>query len=369
MAGIFDLRWVLFGLLIALLATATLAVVIARRWWLMRRAGLPSRALLDHAPFGWLVLTKTDRYLYANPYARRLLGLTGERGRIPVADWSAQMLDDADTRRIDPASGGRYRIMRVGEGRFAAWWTFPLADNDVVYLLDVTAQQRSQEAGSALLGGLGHELRTPIATLQTHIEVQRLTTISPETRAESLQAMKDEVQRMARLVSLMLELGRLDVVAELELRPVDLVAVAQEALTESQARADERAMPLLFEADAALPLAAGDRDRLKQVFLNLLDNAFKYCRPGDHVTVALRREADGIRCAVCDTGPGIPAQHIPHLTRRFYRAAPQALEGSGLGLALVQEVLVRHRSRLEIESRTEGETTGTCMRFLLPVLG
>jgi signal transduction histidine kinase len=105
-----------------------------------------------------------------------------------------------------------------------------------------------------------------------------------------------------------------------------------------------------------------------QVFLNLLDNVAKHCRPGDRAVVSLERAEEGVACAVRDTGPGIPAEHLPHISRRFYRAAPQAVEGSGLGLALVEEILHRHGSRLEIESRTEGDETGTCVRFVLPVL-
>lgn len=94
----------------------------------------------------------------------------------------------------------------------------------------------------------------------------------------------------------------------------------------------------------------------------------KYSRPGDRVIVSLGQADEGITCSVCDTGPGIPAEHLPHVTRRFYRAAPQEIEGSGLGLALVEEILRRHQSRMEIESCTEGEETGTQVRFVLPVL-
>ncbi len=110
----------------------------------------------------------------------------------------------------------------------------------------------------------------------------------------------------------------------------------------------------------------GAADRLHQVFLNLLENALLYCRPGDRVTISLRRTPKGVECVVCDTGPGIPAEHLPHITRPFYRAAPQAVPGSGLGLAIVEEVLRRHGSRLEIESRTEGPERGTQVRFVLP---
>ena len=127
-------------------------------------------------------------------------------------------------------------------------------------------------------------------------------------------------------------------------------------------------MKLALEAATPLPLVVGDEYRLKQVFLNLVDNGLKHCRPGDRVVVSLRQEPGGLACAVCDDGPGIPAQHLPHATRRFYRGTPQGEGGSGLGLSLVAEILSRHGSRLEIDSRAEGAETGTEVRFLLPVL-
>ena len=102
-------------------------------------------------------------------------------------------------------------------------------------------------------------------------------------------------------------------------------------------------------------------DRLKQVFPKLLDNAIKYSRAGDHIIVAARAtdERNAIACAVCDSGPGILPEYLPHLTRKFYRVAPETSEGSGLGLALVTEVLRRHQSELHIESRSDGDETGT----------
>jgi len=173
---------------------------------------------------------------------------------------------------------------------------------------------------------------------------------------------------MARLVNDMLELGRLETSAEIERRAVDLLTVVEQAIAQIAPQAEEREIAVSLEADAPLPLVLGNADRLKQVFLNLLNNAVTYSRPGDRVMVSLRLEREGIACAVSDTGPGIPAEHLPHVTRRFYRAVPKGEGGSGLGLALVKEILRRHQSRLEIESQTEGEETGTCVRFVLPVL-
>jgi two-component system phosphate regulon sensor histidine kinase PhoR len=166
----------------------------------------------------------------------------------------------------------------------------------------------------------------------------------------------------------MLELGRLETATEIERRAVNLLALVEQAVACTAPQAEERKITISLQADAPLSPVVGDADRLMQVFLNLLDNAVKYSRPGDRTFVSLRQVEQGVECSVRDSGPGIPAEHLPHVTRRFYRAAPQAVEGSGLGLALVEEILRRHDSRLEIESRTEGEDTGTCVRFVLPVL-
>lgn len=239
---------------------------------------------------------------------------------------------------------------------------------DLIHL-DIIAAQQAEQAMRFLINDLSHELRTPLATLLTHLEVLKLPNISPETRQQSIHLMQSEGRRMSRLLYDLLELGRLQTTAVLELRPIPLRALVADALGEMALSAAERQITLSLEADADLPWVAGDADRLKQVFLNLLDNAVKYSRPGDRVVVSLQCDAERthIMCAVCDTGPGIPAEHLPHITRRFYRATNE-VEGSGLGLALVEEVLRRHHSRLEIESYTEGDETGTCVRFALPVI-
>ncbi len=240
----------------------------------------------------------------------------------------------------------------------------------MVFLLDMTAPHQAEQAARFLLSDLSHELRTPLATLLTHLEVLRLPHIPDETRQQSISLMYVEAKRMARLVHDMLELGRLEASADIEHRPVDLLAVVEAALAQVQPQAEARQIALSLQADTPLPLVVGDPDLLKQVFLNLLDNAIKYSRPGDRAVVSLRPDPAGERviCAVCDSGPGIPAEHLPHVTRRFYRVAPHEIEGSGLGLTIVAEILRRHRSRLEIESRTEGAETGTCARFVLPAL-
>ena len=136
-------------------------------------------------------------------------------------------------------------------------------------------------------------------------------------------------------------------------------------MQQNSAQAAAKEIHLTLEADTPLPAVLGDADALLRVLLNLLDNAIKYSRPGDRVTLSLRRAAAGVQCAVSDTGPGIPAQHLPHIAQRFYRAAPLEQAGSGLGLALVEEALHRHGSALQIESPAAGSAAGVRAHFFL----
>lgn len=371
---LFDLQWLLFGFLLLLVAAVAVAVWLDRR---QRRKGdweaLPGveevRPVLERAPFGWLVLEGRRTCRYANPYACRLLGLASPPCQLPETAWVHLLNEDRVAARLEAGIEGRYRSsVSLPSDQVVRWWGTPWGGLDLVFLLDVTAQQRAEQAARFLLSDLSHELRTPLATILTHLQVLRLPDIPEDIGRQSLHLLKGEAQRMARLVNDMLELGRLETTVELERRPLDLLALVEEVVAQVTPQAEERKTRLSLEADAPLPLVVGDPDRLRQVFLNLLNNAITYSHLSDRVTVSLQREREGIACVVRDTGPGIPAEHLPHVTRRFYRVAPQEMEGSGLGLTLVEEILRRHQSRLEIESQTEGEDTGTCVRFVLPVL-
>ncbi len=371
---LFDLQWLLFGFLLLLVAAVAVAVWLDRRQrrkraWDALPGAEEMRPVLESAPFGWLVLEGHHTCRYVNPYARRLLGLASPPCELPETVWVHLLDEDRVAARLEAGIEGRYRSsVSLSPDQAVRWWVDPCGDLDLVFLLDVTAQQRAEQAARFLLSDLSHELRTPLATILTHLQVLFLPDISIEIGQQSLRLLKEEAQRMARLVNDMLELGRLETSAEIERRPVDLLTVVEQAIAQIAPQAEEREIVVSLEADAPLPLVVGNADRLKQVFLNLIDNAVTYSRPGDRVVVSLRREREGIACAVSDTGPGIPAEHLPHVTRRFYRAVPQGEGGSGLGLALVKEILRRHQSRLEIESQTEGEETGTCVHFVLPVL-
>lgn len=372
---VFDLQWLLFALGVGIFVAIGLGLWFER--WLRRRrngSGLPIdlelQAVLDRAPLGLLILVELRRCRYANPYARRLLGLDASSCRLPDADWVHLLDEDRVAAHKEMAATGRYRSISLGADRAVRWWVTASRDIDLVFLLDTTASQRSEDAARFLLSDLSHELRTPLATLLTHLQVLRLPHIPDSTRDQSIQLMQQEANRMTRLVHNLLELGRLETGTDVERRPVELRSLTEGVIAQVRSQAEERQIGLTLEADTPLPFAIGDADRLRQVLINLLDNACKYSRPGDRITVSLKHDPlrGDLVCEIRDTGPGIPAEHLPHLTERFYRAASEQVGGSGLGLALAQEILRHHQSRLEISSRCEGTETGTTVRFTLPAL-
>jgi two-component system phosphate regulon sensor histidine kinase PhoR len=364
-----DFRLLASGLLI-LVAVTAVATVALERWRRRHQAALHGlqevRQVLEQAPVGLLALGDSRTYRYANPHAVRLLGLPAPAGPFPDAEWVSLLEADREATRAAGEAAGRYRTVSLHSGETVGWWVALSDDGHVVFVQDVTAQQRAEQAAGYLLSALSHELRTPIATILTHLEILQLPDISTETGQQSLRLLKTETQRMSRLVHRMLELGRLETSAEIDLGPIALLGVVEQAVAQMAPKAEERQIALSLQTDTPLPLVLGNADYLLQVFLNLLDNGCKYSRPGDRVEVSLRRQREGVACAVCDTGPGIPAEHLPHVTRRFYRVDRRGTEGSGLGLTLVKEILRRHRSHLAIESRAEGKETGTCVRFVLP---
>lgn len=224
------------------------------------------------------------------------------------------------------------------------------------------------DASRGLINDLAHELRTPLAAILAHSEVLNRPETPEDVARQSGRLLREEGRRMARLIHQLLDLGSLETSREISRRPLDLLTVIEEAVAQVSGPANQQGITVSIETPEFPPLILGDSDLLRQVFLNLLDNAVKYCRFGDRVVVRLEPTSAGLLCSVQDNGPGIPARHLPFLSRRFYRAAAAGVEGNGLGLALVAEVLRRHNSKLEIESGSEAEAagqSGTCVRFVL----
>lgn len=341
----------LIDLKLAIFALLALALGVGAALWVALRHGGP-RAPMDavELPFGVAELGAGGDMLRANAQARRLLADAGTARTLAQAALSAR----------GEASG----LLALPQP--LRWWAYPLPHGGALLILaDNAEQQRLIGQQQAFVGALSHELRTPLTAVIAHLELARAPASPPALREASLATAQAESQRMARLVRDMLELHRLELSADLPLEPANLALLAEAAISQLFPRAEAAQVALSLEVTGVLPAVLAHPDRMRQVFLNLLDNAIRYARSGDSVTVSLHAEAGGVRCRVADTGPGISAADLPHVCEPLYRARAD-VDGSGLGLALVREILLRHRTALEIASTT-GEGSGTTCAWVLPL--
>ena len=361
---VMDLKIMLFILLLVACGFIFLLVHYIKRY--RSTTPIDEGTLLDVfrvAPFGTLLLEK-DTILFSNDYAQSLLHLAPDIIVLPDVDWLPLLQEDCLAARQSDLYNGRYRIVTFASGKTARWWVIPLLHREIVFLFDITSQIHSEQIGRTLVNDLGHELRTPVATILTHLEILGLDNVGIEVQRQSLELARKEAHRMGRLINDMLELGRLEVSDDLPMRPVTILHLVNDVIVQSTPLAHENGMTLSLDADGNLPLVLGNADRLRQVFLNLVDNAIKYSSRDDSITIKIKTNERGVQCSVCDNGPGIPEEHQPHITRRFYRIPTKVVEGSGLGLALVAEILRRHQSQLQIKSPVS-DGKGTCVHFTL----
>ena len=247
---------------------------------------------------------------------------------------------------------------------FAAWFAEltaprrPGGEFIVLTLDDLSERRRADRIRVDFVANASHELRTPLASLTGFIEtLQGPARDDPAARDRFLEIMHEQAGRMSRLVDDLMSLSRIEMKAHVRpVNHVDLVSVVRHVTDALEPLALELGVTIeTVLPDAPVELTA-DRDELIQVFENLIENACKYGQSGKRVTVTLgpAENGSGPSVNVRDFGPGIPEEHVPRLTERFYRVDVEDSRrhrGTGLGLAIVKHILARHQARMTIESR------------------
>jgi two-component system, OmpR family, phosphate regulon sensor histidine kinase PhoR len=317
-----------------------------------------------------------------NGAARRLFALDAEapyRGRDFVELCRDPRLQEFVTRLMRspemPAPSAEVMI-QVPAQRYLAVNAAPVRTSTnpewVMVFHDITQLKAYETARTDFIANLTHELRTPLSALYGYAETLMQGVDDAATRRRFLGIIDRQARRLARLIDDLISLSDLERgVAPLKFEPLECPLVVEEAADLMREPAARHGVTLEVQAGADLPRLLGDRDRIHQVLLNLLDNAIKYTPRGGHVTVkaALMPAQPGgdgggasVALAVSDTGEGIPASDIARLTERFYRvdrARSRELGGTGLGLAIVKHIVQLHRGTLRIESKLREGTTVT----------
>jgi two-component system OmpR family sensor kinase len=250
-------------------------------------------------------------------------------------------------KRIDEAA------REVSEGNFAA--RIPIDHSGQLGQLARTfneMQQRLAELDSArkqFIANASHELRTPIFSLGGFLELLEEEEPSPREREEFLRTMRQQIERLTKLTADLLNLTQLDAGGvELDLRAVDLSALAREVVRELGPRADQHRSRLELRTPERAVIARADPERVRQIIRILLDNALTHTPEGVSVTVTTYSANRRAQLTVSDTGDGIPQRVQKRLFERFYTANSQG--GSGLGLAIAREVAQRMEGGVTVAS-------------------
>jgi len=208
------------------------------------------------------------------------------------------------------------------------------------------------------LADVGHELRTPLTVIKGNLDLLRRMNTTDD---ESMDSIESEVDRLTRLVGDLLllaqaESGRLPLARQ----EVEMDSLVLEVLSQMRVLAKDRLRLTLGEIDQVL--VCGDKDRLKQVLVNLIGNAIQYTPGGGEVTVGLAKIDNKSRITVSDNGPGIPAEELPHIFERFYRGEKSRTrsrngKGFGLGLSIAYWIVRNHGGQIEVSSKKSFGTT------------
>lgn len=243
----------------------------------------------------------------------------------------------------------------------------PLAGGGaVISAFDLTPTRKLEAVRRDFVANVSHELRTPLTVVRGFAETLAAEDIEPEARREFAERIRANTARMQRIVDDLLDLSRIESGGWIpDPAPVEVRAVATEALAHLAAQASEKRLALLVEIAAGADVVHADRVALGQTVTNLVENAVRHTSAGA-VTVFTEPAQNGVWVGVRDTGAGIPREHLARIFERFYRADPgrsRQSGGTGLGLAIVKHLVEAHGGTVEAASDVG---IGTTVRALFP---
>jgi signal transduction histidine kinase len=240
----------------------------------------------------------------------------------------------------------------------------------VIVLRDVTHEQEIERAKNDIISIVAHELRTPMTSIKgyTDLMLQGAMGLLTEGQQHFLSIVKSNVDRLSRLVSDLLDITRIEAGSiELELVPMQLAEIVPEVCESVAEAVEERDLTLNVDVTTPIPTVRADRNRIIQVLVNLLSNAYRYTPPGGSIQVSVRPLEDTVLVQIADTGIGIAKEDQKKIFERFYRVEHDLVKkesGTGLGLSIVKSLVELHGGRLWLESELG---RGSTFSFALPL--
>jgi len=212
---------------------------------------------------------------------------------------------------------------------------------------------------------ISHELKTPLSVLKGELEVTLKKIRSTQEYESALHSSLEEVNRIAGIVENLLTLARFDAkTTTLQAQALDLSALIRDAVEAIQVLAVQKQISLQLNGAHTVEVFA-DKNQLKRLILNILDNAIKYTQPGGKISIDLRQQKETADVDIIDTGIGIPEDELPHIFDRFYRVdKSRSSAGFGLGLSIAQSIAMAHGGKITAKSNLP---QGTIFTISLPL--
>ena len=314
---------------------------------------------------GVIAVDREERIMHLNAVAADILG-TSEDDAIDKKIWEVIRVPEvcdliATVLRRGTQAGREVHLVGTERNLHLQLQAAPLRDGEgrpvgaVVVLHDVTELHRLETVRRDFVSNASHELKTPITAIRGLIETLiNDRRMDPETHDRFLERIADQANRLDTLVNDLLALSRLES-AELVLEhtPTDLGKIVHEVVDTIRPSADRKGLALTATLPTGGAKISGDREALRQMAANLLDNALKYTPCGGRIAVRLRVEQEQAVLEVADTGIGIEPQHLDRIFERFYRVdkgRSRELGGTGLGLSIVKHVVLAHGGEVTVTS-------------------
>jgi PAS domain S-box-containing protein len=328
-----------------------------------------SQAILRSIGDGVVVSDRLGRIRMINPAAEKMIGVNAE-------EYQGRLTTDLPGAHELPTSGNgvveRVQLKaRTLHANYAPVLS-PSGDSlgSVIVFHDITREAMTDRLKSEFIATASHELRTPLTSIRGYVDLLLIGTFGQLTQAQIdfLKIVKNNVVRLVDLIDDLLDMSKVEA-GEVRLRREDLnlSEIAYDVCETLYTQFTERSISLAIDAAEDLPTIVADRQRVRQIILNLVSNACKYTHNGGHVDLVLSNDDRNVRVDVRDTGVGIPEEAKPFIFTPFFRADNPLREsagGTGLGLSITKTLIDLHGGQIWFDANEAG---GTTFSFTLPI--
>lgn len=333
--------------------------------------------ILSSMAEGVIVINSNGKIEHASPNFCQLLELRSKETRNKLY-WEVirnQEINDSLKEALAHKRALRKEINIIGpQESFFSMQISPVTDREgrllslIAVFHDITELKKLEKIRADFVANVSHELKTPLTAIKGFAEtLKNSPDDDPQTRMRFLDIIEAQAQRLENLVNDLLILSAIESKeVKMNIAAQPLSKIVHSVISLHKKNIEDKAHQVTVDISADLPHVLVDRQRMEQVFLNLLDNAVKFTPPGGKINIQAQWEKPYVCLEVKDNGVGIPAQHLSRVFERFYmvdRSRSKQEAGTGLGLAIVRQIVSAHQGKIEVESTPQA---GSTFRIFLP---